>query len=656
MKLKHTLLTGLLATILLSGGCNKLEPVANPTDRQSTPSIMTVNAQDQNDDRYIVVYKNSVADPSSKTSEIKRGKGIAYGHIYKGVIKGFSARLNAKQIEALKSDADIDFIEKDIKQHAFFQDTPSGIQRMGAVAASLASDNSSVDIAVFDSGIDISHPDLTVSGGVHFYSVANANGTITSYSDNNYSDDYGHGTHVAGVIAASNNDFGVIGVAPGAKLWSIKVLDSNGDGYASDVIKGLEWVAERASTFEIINLSLGGAGYSQAYRTAIKNCVAKGIVIFAAAGNDSRDVYGYDRIFGTSDDEVPAAFPEVAAVSAFADSDGLPGGFGYTTNYGADDSYATFSNFSTNVVSNNPVNSPGKAIDLIMPGVSIYSTYMGQRYATMSGTSQATPHAAGLAALYIARYGRATDSLGVYRIRQALINMGQSQSSSNGLKTQNDPDGFKENLGWAGALGSSSSNTAPVANAGSDQTVEELTSVTLNGTASYDPEGATLQYFWSAPAGIVLNSTTSPTPQFTAPDITTATTYTISLVVFDGMRYSDPVYVNITVTPYEALSLKSLSPSAIYFGTTNVTFTGTGLKPGAKITFESGTGSTPVASNIKYTSSKSISADIYVAAGTPNKTRTWSVRITNSDGKTVVLKKGLTVYASTTVTVKNNSK
>jgi len=209
-------------------------------------------------------------------------------------------------------------------------------------------------------------------------------------------------------------------------------------------------VTDRAGQIELANMSLGVTGTSSSFRTAIKKSVAAGIVYVVAAGNDGKDVYGSDGVFGTDDNFIPAAYPEVAAISAMADSDGQPGGLGSSTSYGSDDSFASLSNFSRTVIADNPVISPGAAIDLLMPGISIYSTNMGGGYTTKSGTSMASPHAAGLAALYITVNGRATDAAGVYAIRQALIDSGVVQNSDRGLAHLNDPDANWENIGWAG--------------------------------------------------------------------------------------------------------------------------------------------------------------------------------------------------------------
>jgi hypothetical protein len=229
----------------------------------------------------------------------------------------------------------------------------------------------------------------------------------------------------------------------------VRVLDNSGSGYLSWILAGIEWVTAHADEIEVANLSLGWQGYSAAAHDAIRASVANGVVYVVSAGNDAQDVYGPDGAFGTSDDFCPAAYPEVAAISAFVDSDGTAGGTGAGTAYGPDDSFATFSNYSASVVTDNPVISPGAAIDLLCPGVSIYSTYKNGGYAWGSGTSMSSPHAAGLAALYIAANGRATDANGVYDIRQALIDNGVFQDSAEGLAIESDPDINPENIGWA---------------------------------------------------------------------------------------------------------------------------------------------------------------------------------------------------------------
>ena len=417
--------------------------------------------------RYIVVFRDDVVDSPVAAAAIARANGLALDHTYSFALKGFAAAIPKARLNVVAKDQRVAYIEPDLEVHICQQTLPTGIDRIDADLNATAKidgidERVDVDVAIIDTGIDGDHPDLNVVGGVNF--APNPGGKV---KPDKWDDGYGHGTHVAGTVAALDNGFGVVGVAPGARLWAVKVLNNlSGTGRLSDVVKGVDWVTEHHDTIEVVNMSLGTDGKSDAFRTAIQNSVAVGVAYFVAAGNNpDQDLYGADGIFPSEDDQIPAAYPEVAAVSALSDTDGKPGGEGPLSHYGevdqngdgvpdgADDSLAWFSNFSSSVVQDNPVTSPGAAIDLLMPGVDIYSTHKNSGYATKSGTSMATPHASGLAALYIAVNGRAYDVAGVYAIRQALIDGGVAQTDSlRGLAVQNDPDGNKENIGWAGPL------------------------------------------------------------------------------------------------------------------------------------------------------------------------------------------------------------
>lgn len=302
---------------------------------------------------------------------------------------------------ALSSDHRVDYVEVDLPVSASAQTVPTGIRRIETDQNATAKidgvdERVNVDIAIIDTGIDLDHPDLNVVASTD----CTTGSVLLPSCGSGGNDDNGHGSHVAGIAAAKDNGIGVVGVAPGARLHAVKVLDALGNGWVSGINAGVDWVTARASTIEVANMSLGGEGYSSSERTAITNAVNKGVVVVVAAGNEMRDVYGADLKLGTSDDTTPAAFPEAMPISALADFDGAPGGLtnrtisfiDCTERY--DDSFACFSNFSNAVVSTNPVTSPGKAIDLILPGVDIYSTYMNGGYDSVSGTSQASPHAA----------------------------------------------------------------------------------------------------------------------------------------------------------------------------------------------------------------------------------------------------------------------
>ena len=417
-------------------------------------SLFTPAAGAQQPGRYIVVLRSG--HPSEVAAEHERSHGARVSLVYEHALRGYAAQMAPQAAARIQNDPRVELVEADLPVQAFAQTVPTGITRIAANSARYDGIESSydVDIAILDSGIDLDHPDLNVVAST---GCAGGGPYSKKCTDGKGDDDNGHGSHVAGIAAARDNAIGVVGVAPGARLHAVKVLDQRGSGYVSWIIAGIDWVTARSSTIEVANMSLGGSGYTSSYHTAVKNSVAKGIVYVVAAGNERRDVYGADLKFGTSDDTQPAAYPEVATISALADADGRPGGLTATSTTfsncteNRDDSFACFSNFSA-VATNNPVTSSGAKIDLMLPGYRIYSTYKSGGYATVSGTSQASPHAAGLAALYISANGRATTAAGVYSIRQALINMGQSQTNANGLTTHDDPDINKELLGWGAAL------------------------------------------------------------------------------------------------------------------------------------------------------------------------------------------------------------
>lgn len=324
------------------------------------------------------------------------------------------------------------------------QTVPTGVRRIGCQANSLWLGSGvtavNADIAILDTGVELTHPDLNVYASTNFTESATA------------SDVNGHGTHVAGTAAAKNRSSGVVGVAPGARLWNVKVLGDDGNGSLSSIISGVDYVTQHASEIEVANMSFGGRGLSASLRMAIQNCVSNGVVCVTAAGNNTLDVYGGDQVLGTIDDFFPASYPECVTVSAMADSDGLAGGVGADLYSGAnfvgkDDTLATFSNFSCSRDVSKVVNSRGLAIDMAAPGAAIYSTYKGSSYATMSGTSMASPHVAGGAALYIAQFGRATTAAGVYAIAQALVNDGEPQSGWGKNPTNPNPvDVYPEGL------------------------------------------------------------------------------------------------------------------------------------------------------------------------------------------------------------------
>jgi Subtilase family len=225
------------------------------------------------------------------------------------------------------------------------------------------------DIAIMDTGVSLSHPDLNVYRNVSFVDgVASGD------------DDVGHGSHVAGVAAAKDNEIGVVGVAPGARIWAIKVCDQFGECKISDQIKGIEYATKHADEIDVLNISIENQN-SPALNNAVVEAVKAGITVVVSSGN-----YGVDAS-STS----PANSPNVLAVSAIGDSDGICGGSGPALEEPggivSDDSFAFFSNY-------------GPAVKIAAPGVKVLSTYNGTEYGVESGTSMASPHVAGAATLY----------------------------------------------------------------------------------------------------------------------------------------------------------------------------------------------------------------------------------------------------------------
>lgn len=367
---------------------------------------------------HIIVFKDNVR--AARVSDtFARTYKLNTTNVYEHALNAVAAVIPANQLRAIQRDPRVAYVEPNQVFHITAQTVPTGITRAYAASnPNLDIDGVddfrvNVDVAVIDSGI-ASHPDLNLAGHVN---CVNTNPLrkrcVTGGTDGN-----GHGTHVAGTIGALDNGIGPVGVAPGARLWGVRVLNNQGSGYTNHIIAGIEWVTANSATIDVVNMSLGCECTSTAQATAISNAIAKGVVFVVAAGNSDKNASTFS----------PANHPDVVTVSALADFNGLPGGGAASTcRTDQDDTLADFSNW-------------GSTVEIAAPGVCIYSTWLSSGYNTISGTSMASPHVAGAAAVIIATSGKPTNKTGVLNIRSTLINTGNFDW------TDDSGDGVKEPL------------------------------------------------------------------------------------------------------------------------------------------------------------------------------------------------------------------
>jgi subtilisin family serine protease len=340
-------------------------------------------AKDEPKGRKIVVFKPEI-DEATQEILINKVGGEKIKDLK--IIKGKAVWLTSQAEKNLLKRAEVLRIDPDIEVFALGNVKIQGsktqpaqiitwnIEQVGATSSWEISTGDPVKVGVIDTGIDLSHPDLkdNIKGG---YNVI--------YPWKSPNDDNGHGTHVAGIIAALNNSIGVVGVGPKIDLYAIKVLNASGSGYLSDVIQGLGWAVEHG--IQVVNMSLGTDQDVQSFHDAIKNAYNAGVTIVAAAGNSGGAV------------SYPAAYSEVIAVSATDENNQI----------------ASWS-------------SRGPEVDLAAPGVDIYSTYKGSTYKTLSGTSMAAPHVTGAAALIIdkGKCGTCTPDEIRQRLQQTASDLG----------------------------------------------------------------------------------------------------------------------------------------------------------------------------------------------------------------------------------------
>jgi len=419
------------------------------------------------------------------------------------LVPAIAATLPEAAISGLLANPNVTRIEPDGEVWAIDAelDNSWGVKRIGAGMVHGYNKGTGVKVAIIDSGIDYNHKDLNdnYKGGYDFVNV-----------DDDPMDDYGHGTHVAGTVAAEDNDVGVVGVSPEASLYALKVLGADGGGSFSDVIAALEWAV--INGMQVTNNSYGSSGDpGETVKAAFDNADAAGVLNICAAGNSGNRGGGGDNVI------YPARYDSCVAVAATD----------------INDNRASFS-------------STGPDVELAAPGVAINSTLFGGGYGEGNGTSMASPHVAGAAALVIA--SGITDANNDGKINDDVRT--QLQDTSDDLGAAGKDNFYGYGLVDADEAAPPAGNLPPVADAGPDQTVSDSDgngeeAVHLDGTASYDPDGSITAYKW-AENGTVLSIVESFSYSFAVG------THTITLTVTDNEGVTDTDDVIVTVNPNQA--------------------------------------------------------------------------------------------------------
>ena len=264
----------------------------------AAPAASATAASPDLDNAYIVVLASSAGSTDAATDELERRRGFRARLRYRRALRGFAARLTDGQAARLREDPEVASVTPDRPVKALGEvglaqgdSAPMGVRRLAAATATTTREASTANVAVIDSGIDLAHPDLNASDGINCVTP----GTPAM-------DDDGHGTHVAGSIAAVNDGRGVVGVAPGTAIRAVKVLDAEGNGSFSQIICGIDWVTatrtdpDPSNDISVANLSLGGtgasvgtcAGTADPLHMAICASTGAGVTYVVAAGNDAR--------------------------------------------------------------------------------------------------------------------------------------------------------------------------------------------------------------------------------------------------------------------------------------------------------------------------------------------------------------------------------
>lgn len=500
-----------------------------------------------NEDSFARVFISFDKPVGASEKALIRAHGGKIKYSY-SIVNAIAAQVSQSALKGLANNPNITAIEADDTVYAVDTELDNSwgvkhIQSDDVHTAPYSNKGTGVKIGIIDSGINYYHPDLdgNYAGGYDFY-----------YYDYNPMDVYGHGTHVAGTACAEDNDngsadpkLGVIGVAPDCDLYSLRVLNENGVGYWSDIIAALEWstgvemqiynvftdewLTVQGAKMDVINLSLGkDRNPGGTVKQAFDNAEAQGIVIVAAAGNSGNPKgKGNNTIY-------PAKFDSVIAVAATDSSDNR----------------ASFS-------------STGDEVELAAPGANVYSSwndntdYYGNQtvcrngnindcYKYGSGTSMASPHVAGVAALIIAAGYSDYNSDGVINSRDVRAILQNTATDLGGSGRDPQFGHGLVNALLAVQTADTDINNTPIADAGADQTIVDTDAngtedVTLDGSGSTDSDGSIVSYKWYEGATLLATGTSSPTVTFILGN------HTVTLVVTDneGTPASDTVAINV---------------------------------------------------------------------------------------------------------------